>query len=148
MYNICVKSFDESRSDWELWNCKTDLLWMDVKVCIVHKQRRFFFSPIQQNVHILWEPETLVDGTFGELLAIWISGNLKGKIPSSIWYTYFFFGVWGCFQNNQKLEGKDKYLFLCMLYVTLFTIIRPEWALSLLYGHINQIPANTVPSNC
>ena len=53
----------------------------------------YLYRPVQQNVHRRCEPdsETLVGVTCGELLAIWIAGTFKGKIPSCIWYTYLSF---------------------------------------------------------
>ena len=94
-------------------------------------------------MHILWEPETLVDGTFGELLAIWISGNLKVKIPSSIWYTYFFsrFGVVFKIIRNSKVKI-NIYFYVCFMLLCSQLSDQNERCL-LLYGHINQIPAAT-----
>ena len=53
----------------------------------------YFCRPVQQNVHRSCEPEseTLLVVTRGELLAIWMAGNLKGKILSSAVGKFKFF---------------------------------------------------------
>ena len=91
----------------------TKLLWMYVKIYIVHKKDDFFgvlylYRPVQRNVNRRWEAESekLVGVTCGELLAMWIAGTLKGKIPSFSWYIYRF--CYFCLKNNYKLEGKVK----------------------------------------
>ena len=86
----------------------------------------YFYRPVQQNVHRRCEPEseTVLVVTRGELLAIWIAGNLKGKILSSAVGIFMFLVC-----KFRKLESlnKDQYIiFLCTLYVIVVEIFGTE----------------------